>query len=149
MHENHACRANPMVVVHQHHRQPLLLSQSDHIYFNRLQPAIIRSRTLIKDLVNADHDDEISLVGNATTTVVIILQQVAWTFAEGRFQRGDAVVMLHCTYDAVKKSIHAYVCRAGGQVIEAPLPFPVNSNEENVDEFRRAVMEMGVWTYPR
>ena len=154
MHGNHACKApSPlppptMVAVHQHRRQPLLPSQSDHLYFNHLQPSILRSRTLIKDLVNADHDDEISLVSNATTAAVIVLQQVAWTFAEGQFQRGNAVVMLHYTYGAVKKSIHAYVCHAGGQVIEAPLSFPVNSNEENVDEFRRAVMEMGAWACP-
>ncbi|XP_034706518.1 probable L-cysteine desulfhydrase, chloroplastic [Vitis riparia] len=128
------------VTAAQHHWQLLFLRQPDHFYFNRLQPAILRSRTLIKDLVNADHVDEISLVDNATTAAAIVLQQIAWAFTEGRFQRGDAVVMLHYAYGAVKKSIHAYVCRAGGQVIEVPLPFPVNSNEEIVDEFRRALM---------
>ena len=66
-------QAFSMVVVHQHHRQSLLPSQSDHHYLNHLQPAILRSRTLNKDPINVDHDDEISLVGNAATAVVVAL----------------------------------------------------------------------------
>ncbi|RYR52345.1 hypothetical protein Ahy_A06g027278 [Arachis hypogaea] len=36
-------------------------------------------------------------------------------------------------------SMEAYVTRAGGHVIEVPLPFPVASNEEIVREFRKAL----------
>ena len=49
-------------------------------------------------------------------------------------------VILHYAYGAVKKSIHAYFRRSDGQVIEVPLPFPMNSNEEIVDELRLALM---------
>ncbi|KAI5419918.1 hypothetical protein KIW84_043903 [Lathyrus oleraceus] len=31
--------------------------------------------------------------------------------------------MLHYAYNAIKKSMEAYVTRAGGKVIEVPLPF--------------------------
>lgn len=47
--------------------------------------------------------------------------------------------MLHYAYGAVKKSIEAYVTRAGGHVIEVHLPFPVNSKDEIVFEFRKAL----------
>lgn len=80
-----------------------------------------------------------SVVDNATTAVAIVLQQMAWGFAEGRFHPGDAAVMLHYAYGAVKKSIEAYVTRAGGYVIEVPLPFPVDSVDEIVQEFRKAL----------
>lgn len=47
--------------------------------------------------------------------------------------------MLHYAYGAVKKSVQAYVTRAGGRVFEVQLPFPVNSNEEIISEFRKAL----------
>ncbi|PRQ46986.1 putative isopenicillin-N epimerase [Rosa chinensis] len=115
------------------------LSQPDHFYFNHLQAGIIHSRTLIKDLINADHVDEVSIVDNATTAAAIVLQQAAWGFSESKFEQGDAVVMLHYAYGAVKKSIEAYVTHAGGHVIEVPLPFPLNSNDEIVTEFKKAL----------
>ncbi|KAJ6853761.1 putative L-cysteine desulfhydrase 1 [Iris pallida] len=115
------------------------LRQPDHFYFNSLQPSLLRSRSLIRRLVNADDVSEISLVDNATTAAAIVLQQIQWAFAENTFSKGDAVVMLHYAYGAVKKSIHAYVARAGGHVIEVPLPFPVHSEEQIVAEFRKAL----------
>lgn len=115
------------------------LSQPDDFYFNTLQPSILKSRTLIKDLVNADDVEEISIVDNATTAAAIVLQKIAWAFTEKVFNRGDAVVMLHYAYGAVKKSIQAYVERAGGHVIEVHLPFPVSSSEEIVVEFKKAL----------
>ncbi|KAL6008854.1 hypothetical protein ACLOJK_022080 [Asimina triloba] len=119
--------------------QNLFLRQPDDFYFNRLKPGILRSRSAIKDLINADHVDEISIVDNVTTAAAIVFQHVSRGFFEGRFAAGDAVVMLHCAYGAVKKSIEAYITRAGGRVIEVPLPFPLTSDEEIVTEFRRAL----------
>ncbi|KAK7278055.1 hypothetical protein RJT34_23077 [Clitoria ternatea] len=115
------------------------LRQPDHFYFNELKNGLLRSRTIIKDLVNAEHVDEISIVDNASTATAIVLQQAAWCFHEGTFQKGDVVLMLHYAYGAVKKAIDAYVARAGGTVIEVPLPFPVKSNDDIIREFRSAV----------
>ncbi|OVA16630.1 Aminotransferase [Macleaya cordata] len=115
------------------------LCQPDDFYFNHLQKGILESRTFIKNLINADDVEEISIVDNATTAVAVVLQQIGWAFNEGRFQKGDAAVMLHYAYGAVKKSIQAYVSRAGGYVIEAHLPFPVRSNQEIITEFRKAL----------
>ncbi|KAL6278420.1 hypothetical protein ACE6H2_022021 [Prunus campanulata] len=115
------------------------LAQPDHFYFNELKKGIHQSRTIIKDLINADHVEEVSIVDNATTAAAIVLQQAAWGFSESKFDKGDAVVMLHYAYGAVKKSIEAYISRAGGYVIEVPLPFPLTSNDEIITEFKKAL----------
>ncbi|EPS73612.1 hypothetical protein M569_01141 [Genlisea aurea] len=127
------------IIAAQKRWQLQFLRQPDDFFLNRLQPQIAHSRSIIKDLINADHVDEVSIVDNATTAAAIVLQYVGWAFAEGRFQKGDAVVMLHCAFQAVKKSIEAYVTRAGGSVIVVHLPFPVNSNEEIIAEFRKGL----------
>ncbi|CAI0552027.1 unnamed protein product [Linum tenue] len=119
--------------------QHQFLRQPDNFFLNLLQPAISRSRSLVASLVNAPHVDQISLVDNATTAAAIFLQHCAWSFAEGRFNPGDAAVMLHYAYGAVKKSVEAYITRAGGHVIEVDLPFPVKSEDEIITEFRKAL----------
>ncbi|GAB4835596.1 Probable L-cysteine desulfhydrase, chloroplastic [Ancistrocladus abbreviatus] len=121
--------------------QLLFLRQPDHFYFSLLRPAIDHSRRLLLPLINASHIDEISLVDNATTATAIVLQHISRSFHENRFQKGDAAIILHYAYGAVKKSVQAYVSRAGGYVIEVPLPFPVYSNDEIIAEFRNALNE--------
>uniref|UniRef100_A0A2N9EI97 Aminotransferase class V domain-containing protein n=1 Tax=Fagus sylvatica TaxID=28930 RepID=A0A2N9EI97_FAGSY len=123
----------------QQHLQLQFLRQPDHFYFSHLKPGISNSRSLLQRLINAHHLDEVSIVDNATTAAAIVLQNTAWSFAEGKFNKGDVAIMLHYAYGAVKKSIEAYVTRAGGYVIEVQLPFPVNSNDEIVFEFRKAL----------
>ncbi|KAJ8472314.1 hypothetical protein OPV22_026657 [Ensete ventricosum] len=119
--------------------QRLFLRHPDEFYFSSLQPSLTRSRSLVLELINAAHLDEVSLVDNATTAAAIIFQHVAWSFIEGAFNAGDAVVMLHYANGAVKRSIHAYVARARGHVVEVPLPFPLSSPDEVVAEFRRTL----------
>lgn len=118
------------------------LQQPDDFYFNTLKPSILKTRLIIRDIINADHVEEISIVDNATTAAAIALQHVTWSFFSAKFQQGDAAIILHYAYGAVKKSLQAYVARAGGQIIEVKLPFPVNSNEEIIQEFRKA-LELG------
>ncbi|KAK3160646.1 hypothetical protein QOZ80_1BG0062420 [Eleusine coracana subsp. coracana] len=119
--------------------QRLFLSQPDAFYYDSLQPGLARSRAAVAALVGAGDASEISLVDNATTAAAIVMQHVAWSFAEGAFERGDAVLMLLYTYSSVKKSIHAYVARAGAHVVEVPLPFPVASPAAIVASFRAAL----------
>ncbi|KAF6172252.1 hypothetical protein GIB67_024874 [Kingdonia uniflora] len=127
------------VIAAQHQWQLQFLRQPDDFYFNQLKPGIFRSRNVIKGLINADDVEEVSIVDNATTAAAIVLQQIGRAFMEEKYQKGDAAVMLHYAYGAVKKSIQAYVSRAGGHVIEVQLPFPVNSNDEIIFEFRKAL----------
>ncbi|XP_027108065.1 probable L-cysteine desulfhydrase, chloroplastic [Coffea arabica] len=118
------------------------LQQPDDFYFNTLKPSILKARLIIRDLINADHVEEISIVDNATTAAAIVLQHVTWSFLSSQFQPGDAAIILHYAYGAIKKSLQAYVARAGGQIIEVKLPFPVNSDEEIIQEFGKA-LELG------
>ncbi|XP_060217535.1 L-cysteine desulfhydrase [Lycium barbarum] len=127
------------IIAAQKRWQLRFLQQPDDFFINHLQKGILHSRTIIRDVINAEHVEEVSLVDNATTAAAIVLQHVGWAFAEGRFQKGDAVVMLHCAFQAVKKSIEAYVTRAGGSVIVVQLPFPLRSEEEIVADFRKAL----------
>ncbi|CAL4957082.1 unnamed protein product [Urochloa decumbens] len=119
--------------------QRLFLSQPDAFYFHSLQPGLAASRAAVAAAVGAGGASEVSLVDNATTAAAIVMQHVAWSFAEGRFAPGDAVLMLHYTYSSVKNSIHAYAARAGATVVEVPLPFPVSSPAAVVAEFRAAL----------
>lgn len=118
------------------------LKQPDYFYFNTFKPSMLKSRILIQSLVNTEDVDEISIVDNATTAAAIVLQHVTWSFFTSNFQPGDAAVMLHYAYGSVKKSVQAYVARAGGKVIEVQLPFPLLSNEEIITEFDKA-LKMG------
>ncbi|XP_043697049.1 probable L-cysteine desulfhydrase, chloroplastic [Telopea speciosissima] len=128
------------IIAAQRKWQLRFLQQPDDFYYNHLKKGIFESRTVIRDLINADDVDEVSIVDNATTAVAIVLQQICWEFVEGRFQRGDAVVMLHFAHGSVKKSIQTYlVSHAGASVIEVQLSLPVNSNEEIIVEFRKAL----------
>ncbi|TYI13252.1 hypothetical protein ES332_A08G046600v1 [Gossypium tomentosum] len=129
------------VLAAQRRWQLQFLRQPDAFYFNTLRNGITASRMIIKDLINADHVDEVSLVDNATTAAAIVLQQIGHSFAEGKFKKSDTVLMLHCAYQAVKKSIQAYVTRTGGSVVEVRLPFPVNSEEEIISEFKKSITE--------
>ncbi|PIA37907.1 hypothetical protein AQUCO_02900038v1 [Aquilegia coerulea] len=117
------------------------LQQPDDFYFNHLQPGILKSRKTIKQIINSQFIEEISIVDNVTTAAAIVLQQVSYAFIENKYQKGDTVVMLSYTYEAVKKSIHAYVTRFGGKVIEADIPFPVNSDEQIIVGFRNALIK--------
>lgn len=127
------------VIAAQQHWQRTFLQQPDRFYFHDLKKGILQSRTAIKSIINADDVSEVSIVDNATTAAAIVLQKIAWGFVEGRFQKGDAAVMLHYAYGSVKKSVEAYVTRAGGRVIEVHLPFPVTSDEEIVSEFKKSL----------
>lgn len=129
------------IIAAQQRYQILILRQPDYFYFKTLKPSIFETRRLIQTLINADHPDEVSVVDNATTAAAIVLQYTTWSFFSSQFQPGDAVIMLHYAYGAVKKSVHAYISRAGGHVIEVHLPFPVKSSSDIIFEFQKALQK--------
>ncbi|XP_073307083.1 probable L-cysteine desulfhydrase, chloroplastic [Primulina huaijiensis] len=129
------------IIAAQQRHQLLFLRQPDYFYFNTLKPSIFETRRLIQTLINADNPDEVSVVDNATTAAAIVLQHTTWSFFLSRFHPGDAVIMLHYAYGAVKKSVHAYISRAGGHVIEVHLPFPVKSSSDIIFEFQKALQK--------
>ncbi|XP_051144871.1 probable L-cysteine desulfhydrase, chloroplastic [Andrographis paniculata] len=127
------------VIAAQDRHKLLFLRQPDSYYTNDLKPSILRTRRLIQTLINADHVDEVSIVDNATTAAAVVLQHITRTFFSSDLHSGDAALILHYAYGAVKKSVQAYISRAGGHVIEVHLPFPVKSNSEIIHEFQKAL----------
>lgn len=115
------------------------LKQPDKFFYTELQSRVLKSRVSIRELINAEDVSEVSIVDNVTTAVAIVLRHVSWEFCEGRFERGDVVVVLECAFEAVKKSVEAYVRRAGGEVVVVELKFPVLSEEEIVERFRNGI----------
>ncbi|KAJ0751813.1 putative isopenicillin-N epimerase [Helianthus annuus] len=103
------------VILSQRRYHLRFLQQPDDFYLNHLKPSILRSRDVIKTLINANHVNEISIIDNATTGAAIVLQHVKWSFFDNKFNSGDTAVMLHYAYGAVKKSVQAYVTRSGGK----------------------------------
>ncbi|XP_024018154.1 L-cysteine desulfhydrase [Morus notabilis] len=130
----------PSSVLAAHHSFQLrFLRHPDAFHLHVLPSALLRSRTILARLINADHVDQISLIDNATTAAALVLQHIS------RLPRNDAasasfvVVVLDCAFQAVKKSLHAYVARAGGSVVEIHLPFPVRSHRQIIAEFRKGL----------
>ncbi|GMN52190.1 hypothetical protein TIFTF001_021330 [Ficus carica] len=112
------------------------LRHPDAFNLHSLPFALLRSRTLLKHLIHADHLDEIALVDNATTAAALVLHHIS---QNANAAASFVVVVLHCAFQAVKKSLHAYVTRAGGSVFEIQLPFPVRSRREIIAEFRKGL----------
>ncbi|CAN6453141.1 unnamed protein product [Victoria cruziana] len=133
------CPASVLAALRWWHYQ--FLSQPDRFYHGPLQDGLRRSREAVASLVNASHPDEIALVDNATTAAAIVLHHIARSFSDGTFPKGDSVIMLHYAYGAVKQSVHAYCGRAGANVVEVEMPFPLTSNEQIIDSFRKALDE--------
>ncbi|CAI9765271.1 unnamed protein product [Fraxinus pennsylvanica] len=127
------------IISAQQRHQLLFLRQPDYYYFNTLKPSILESRRIIRSLINADHVDEVSIVDNVTTAAAIVLQHYTWSFFSSAFKPGDAAIILNHSYSAVKKAVRAYISRAGGHVIEVPIPFPVKSDDEIILEFQNSL----------
>eukprot|EP00850_Spirogloea_muscicola_P007548 SM000038S14361 [mRNA] locus=s38:395581:398367:- [translate_table: standard] len=86
--------------------------------------------------------EELALVDNATTATVIVAQYVADRFHGGEFAAGDIILVLDCTYAAVKNVIERYIGRAMGQVVEVPIPFPLSADSEVVDAFEEVLARL-------
>ena len=127
------------VLTAQRRLQDLWLRHPEKFFFDFLQPKILKSRKAIQSLIKADYVEEVSIVDNATTAAAVVFQHVQRAFYEGKYDKGDSIVMLHYAYGSVKKSAQAYIARAGGEVVEVPLLFPLTSVEEVVVQFRKAL----------
>ncbi|GAY43361.1 hypothetical protein CUMW_073910 [Citrus unshiu] len=86
------------------------LKQPDDFYFNRLKDGIFKSRLAIKELVNADHIDEISIVDNATTAIAIVLQKMGADFYTSTLNKWffcpPAAAILYCRKSSEVSDLH-------------------------------------------
>ncbi|PQM37965.1 putative L-cysteine desulfhydrase chloroplastic [Prunus yedoensis var. nudiflora] len=80
------CPASVISALHQW--QLKMLRQPSHFLLNELKNRILESRTIIKDLINAEDVDEVSIVDNISTAAAIVLQQTAWALLKGNSTKG-------------------------------------------------------------
>nr|XP_024378854.1 L-cysteine desulfhydrase-like [Physcomitrium patens] len=116
------------------------LRQPDKSYFGPLEEGLYRARKEVADLVNAPVE-EVFLLENVTAAASMVALDVMWAFAEGRYKKGDSILMLNFTYGALKKSFQAYAARAGGRIFQVQIPFPVSSEEQILQVFEEALEE--------
>ncbi|KAG6551095.1 hypothetical protein Mapa_007330 [Marchantia paleacea] len=105
------------------------LKQPDAFYFGGVEAAMLEARRAVAEHVNCPVQ-ELVLIDNATTSATIVAMDIMWAFAEGRYQKGDTILMLNFAYKAVSKAFHAYGVRAGAQLLIVEIPFPITSPSE-------------------
>jgi isopenicillin-N epimerase len=80
------------------------------------------ARRSLATFVGAEACD-LALVPNATTGVNAVLRSLA-------FEPGDELLVTNHTYAACRKTVDFVAARAGARVVEAKVPFPLQSEEE-------------------
>ncbi|KAL3681300.1 hypothetical protein R1sor_024256 [Riccia sorocarpa] len=105
------------------------LKQPDEFYFDGLEVGLLEARKAVAEHVNCPVE-ELVLVDNATVSSSIVAMDVMWALAEGRYKKGDMILMLNFAYRAVANAFQAYGVRAGAQLLIVDIPFPVRSPVE-------------------
>lgn len=87
----------------------LWLTQPDEFYFGPLEEGLHAARAAIAHLIHAPVE-EVVLVENVTAAASLVALDVMWAFVEGRYNKGDSILMLNFTYESVKKAfkVNAY-----------------------------------------
>eukprot|EP00123_Amoebidium_parasiticum_P021960 comp7695_c0_seq1/m.3329 comp7695_c0_seq1/g.3329 ORF comp7695_c0_seq1/g.3329 comp7695_c0_seq1/m.3329 type:complete len:420 (-) comp7695_c0_seq1:525-1784(-) len=124
----------------QQQHQKRWLTQPDQMYCESLFNEIAESRKAISEMINCRADDVI-YVENATVGGVIVAQRVMWGFMEGEFQKGDVVLLMNCSYGSVKKMFRGYCERAGARLVYLNVPFPLEREEQVIEELQRILDE--------
>lgn len=117
--------ATPTVVLeHQRQQQDALESQPVRFlaHERELEPKLDRVRQAIGELVNAGSGDLV-FVRNATDGVNAVLRSM-------RLSQGDEIVITDHGYNACNNVAHFVAERAGATVKVAEVPFPVESDEQ-------------------
>lgn len=118
------------------------LKQPDAFFNYDLEIDTNISRAAIAEMIGADSVDEVVLLDNVTTAVAMLAQDLVWDFVEGRFQKGDAVLLLNFAYGAVKACFEGIISKAGGRVVYAKIPFPVSSASQILECFQKSLDEL-------
>lgn len=114
------------------------LKQPDAFYFGGVEAALLQARRAVAEHVNCPVH-ELVLIDNATTSATIVAMDVMWALAEGRYAKGDTILMLNFAYKAVSNAFHAYGVRAGAQLLIVEIPFPITSASEALATLEEAL----------
>ncbi|KAI9008522.1 pyridoxal phosphate-dependent transferase [Hyaloraphidium curvatum] len=122
------------------------ISGPDRFWYTTVEPAFVRAREAVARTVLDCDVDRVTLVDNATTAATIVAQKIAWDVierAKSGFVGGKPVVLLcNTTYGAVRLAFRAYCERAGAEIVQYVLPFPVYQTADIVEAFHTKLREL-------
>jgi len=78
------------------------LQHPDAFVWNPLSDGFLAARQDLADMIGAPNVDEVVLLENATTGAAVVAVDCMWGFLEGRYSKGDSILMFDSTYGAVK-----------------------------------------------
>mmetsp|Transcript_24246 Transcript_24246/g.30848 ORF Transcript_24246/g.30848 Transcript_24246/m.30848 type:complete len:439 (-) Transcript_24246:1792-3108(-) len=115
------------------------LSQPDDLYFNELQPQQIVAKQMVAKMINTDAK-RVSLINNATMAGAIASQKIMWDLMQQKSSHAPQYVLqFDICYLAVRKSVEAFIIRAGAELLEVKIPFPFQNDSELVDAVENAL----------
>lgn len=79
------------------------LRHPDAFCWDPLSEGFLAARTGLAELIGGPDVDEVVLLENATTGAAVVAVDCMWGFLEGRYARGDGILMFDSAYGAVKK----------------------------------------------
>ena len=78
------------------------LQHPDAFVWDPLSDGFLAARQELADMIGAPNVDEVVLLENATTGAAVVAVDCMWGFLEGRYSKGDSILMFDSTYGAVK-----------------------------------------------
>ncbi|KAL3688717.1 hypothetical protein R1sor_015026 [Riccia sorocarpa] len=115
--------------------------QPDSFMVHRMEDAILESRRAIAKVINSPTVNEVLLVDNVTTAAAMVAQDLMWGFLEGRYQQGDAVLLLNFAYVSIKTCFQRLAAQVGARLIYAKIPFPISSPSHALESFRHCLTQ--------
>ncbi|WP_437733139.1 aminotransferase class V-fold PLP-dependent enzyme [Sorangium sp. So ce1335] len=109
----------------------LLERQPVRFFLRELEPLLDAARAELASFVGADPEDLV-FVPNATAGVNTVLRSLA-------FAPGDEICVTDHGYNACRNAVEAVAARAGGRVVVAAVPFPVEAPEQVIEAVLAAV----------
>ncbi|MCP3997131.1 MAG: aminotransferase class V-fold PLP-dependent enzyme, partial [bacterium] len=128
VHLNHGSfGACPAPVLEEQRRwQKRMEANPVRFFTETLQPAIDTSRIALAKFVGADPDGLV-FVPNATAGINSVLRSL-----EPDLGPGDEIIVTNHTYNACRNVAEVSALRTGAELVEVPVPFPIENAESYV-----------------
>lgn len=98
-------------------------------------PAMLNSLTQLGEFVNAKESD-IVFLDNATSAVNAVVRSLM-----PKWKQGDELLTTTHVYGAMRKTLHYAADVSGATVVEAVIPFPIQTADQVVEAVRKAITD--------